>query len=298
MTQRRRSSADRDFRESILARARSYALANGLDPQRVQQRIAFERLLARLAGADGWVLKGGFALEMRYGWRNRPTKDLDLQSESPPDVSLDQLKALSGDLQTGDHFTFELLESTRELQGAPGAGIRVRVVARVAGTIFARFHVDLVAGDVVTQHPNEWQGMDTFVVSGLQPIRIPIYPIAQHMAEKLHAYTLPREHQNTRAKDLVDMVIIIAEETIRGDDILASVRATFDRRGTHDVPMSLPEPPESWGAAYAAMMSDARRTEAVDLQEGYRMIVRFWSPVLNRTAQRATWTPLLGAWDA
>jgi hypothetical protein len=135
MTQRRRSSADRDFRESILARARSYALANGLDPQRVQQRIAFERLLARLAGADGWVLKGGFALEMRYGWRNRPTKDLDLQSESPPDVSLDQLKALSGDLQTGDHFTFELLESTRELQGAPGAGIRVRVVARVAGTI-------------------------------------------------------------------------------------------------------------------------------------------------------------------
>jgi hypothetical protein len=94
------------------------------------------------------------------------------------------------------------------------------------------------------------------------------------------------------------MVIIIAEETIRGDDILASVRATFDRRGTHDVPMSLPEPPESWGAAYAAMMSDARRTEAVDLQEGYRMIVRFWSPVLNRTAQRATWTPLLGAWDA
>lgn len=58
-------------------------------------RVAFDRLLARmfdvnLPGRDGWVLKGGYALEMRFH-RARATKDLDLTvrvtsiGQTPPD---------------------------------------------------------------------------------------------------------------------------------------------------------------------------------------------------------------------
>jgi predicted nucleotidyltransferase component of viral defense system len=41
---------------------------------------------------------------------------------------------------------------------------------------------------------------------GFEPAWFPVYPVAQQFAEKLHAYTLPRDVENTRAKDLADMV--------------------------------------------------------------------------------------------
>jgi hypothetical protein len=49
-------------------------LRDGIPAQRLQQRIAFERLLGRLPREDGWVLKGGFALQLRYGLQARPTR--------------------------------------------------------------------------------------------------------------------------------------------------------------------------------------------------------------------------------
>lgn len=47
---------------------------------RLRKRVVFERLLARLqsVAADAWVLKGGFALELRLGERARTTKDMDI----------------------------------------------------------------------------------------------------------------------------------------------------------------------------------------------------------------------------
>ena len=56
--------------------------------------MAFDRLLARmfdanLPGRDGWVLKGGYALEMRFH-RARATKDLDLLV-SPSGDNLDRV---------------------------------------------------------------------------------------------------------------------------------------------------------------------------------------------------------------
>jgi hypothetical protein len=50
---------------------RNEALQAGIPVQRLQQGIAFERLLARLPPDGTWVLKGGFALQLRYGFQNR-----------------------------------------------------------------------------------------------------------------------------------------------------------------------------------------------------------------------------------
>lgn len=49
------------FRTQLLQRLRNEALRAGIPAQRLQQRIAFERLLARLPHDGEWVLKGGFA---------------------------------------------------------------------------------------------------------------------------------------------------------------------------------------------------------------------------------------------
>ena len=37
------------------------------------------------------------------------------------------------------------------------------------------------------------------------PDGVQTYPIAQHVAEKLHALSFPRDVENTRARDLVDL---------------------------------------------------------------------------------------------
>lgn len=50
-----------------------------IDLQRLRRKVAFERLLARffVNGSNTWVLKGGYALEIRFA-HARATKDIDL----------------------------------------------------------------------------------------------------------------------------------------------------------------------------------------------------------------------------
>ena len=56
------------FRTALEERLTKIARVEGIDLQRIRRQVAFDRLLARLALAPGnpWVLKGGYAMELRY----------------------------------------------------------------------------------------------------------------------------------------------------------------------------------------------------------------------------------------
>ncbi|MEO7144903.1 MAG: nucleotidyl transferase AbiEii/AbiGii toxin family protein [Bryobacteraceae bacterium] len=58
---------------------------DGIDLQRLRRQVAFDRFLARLfRGANtNWVLKGGYAMELRFQTA-RTTKDLDFTVRVPP----------------------------------------------------------------------------------------------------------------------------------------------------------------------------------------------------------------------
>lgn len=84
MPQPERGRTPAGFRTQLLQRLRNEALRTGIPAQRLQQRIAFERLLARLPHDGEWVLKGGFALQFRYGLQARPTRDVDLRTPRDP----------------------------------------------------------------------------------------------------------------------------------------------------------------------------------------------------------------------
>src|SRR4051794_34719775 len=84
-----RGASPEGFRQQVLSRLRNRATQEHTSAQRLQQRVAFERLLDRLGGGPVWVLKGGFALELRYGWSHRPTRDIDLRFGN--EVGLDSL---------------------------------------------------------------------------------------------------------------------------------------------------------------------------------------------------------------
>ena len=57
----------------------------------------------------------------------------------------------------------------------------------------------------------------------------------QQFAEKIHAYTLPRNAANSRVKDLVDLALLIGSGELDKRRILEALRLTFERRGTHDL---------------------------------------------------------------
>lgn len=61
-----RGSTPAGFRDQLLQRLQTRARQEQVTVQRLQSRVAFERFLARIADDCGeWVLKGGFALELR-----------------------------------------------------------------------------------------------------------------------------------------------------------------------------------------------------------------------------------------
>ncbi len=297
-----RGSTPAGYRAQLLQRLRDRAAAERVTVDRLQRRVAFERFLARLAigGADSWLLKGGFALELRYGWRHRPTKDVDLRANMPLGDALGQLRmsvATGHEALAADHFSFELGAPGPEMQGAPGGAARVPVVVRVAGVEFTRFHVDLSSGDAIVGPPDVLEGSDLLDFAGVPRIRFPVYPVPQQLAEKLHAYTLPRTAANTRTKDFVDLVVLPAVERVDGKLLLASVNATFDARGTHAVPEALPPPDPRWRQAFRALMTQIAAAPTTDLDQGYALARLFWDPVLGDRVAGSRWHPGSGTWS-
>jgi hypothetical protein len=166
----------------------------------------------------------------------------------------------------------------------------------VAGQAFARFHIDLSSGDAVVLPPDTFEGSDLLDFAGIPHLRFPIYPLTQHLAEKLHADTLPRTSPNTRTKDLVDLVVIAAVESVDGTELLESLRATFDTRHTHDVPTTLNPPDPSWVQPFKRLASEAPLLPTADLGSGFKLVFEFWSPVLQGAVSGKQWDPTARCW--
>ena len=73
-------NTSRDFRQALEARIRNISLETEMPLVRLRKLVVFERFLIRLVHIqpDNWVLKGGYALQLRLGDRARTTKDIDL----------------------------------------------------------------------------------------------------------------------------------------------------------------------------------------------------------------------------
>jgi hypothetical protein len=78
-------STARAFRQALEARLQERAKHGGLVLERLRKQVVFDRFLARMFPSEldvaGWVLKGGYALELRF-LHARATKDIDLTLRS------------------------------------------------------------------------------------------------------------------------------------------------------------------------------------------------------------------------
>lgn len=280
------------FRSALEARLRNIAQSHGTDLQRLQRRVAFERLLARLFALDEppWLLKGGYALELRFEYEARSTLDVDL---SVP--RLDDLRLLSGadesvssasavyehlqqaaERDLGDGFRFVIGHMRRERTGAPLGGIRCSVQARLAGRIFAQFRLDVGLGDAVLGQPDWIKGGDLLAFAGIPPVDVALYPVAQQFSEKAHAYTFPWEgRENTRVKDLVDLVLLAKSGLLDPERVRLALKATFQARQSHPLPARLSRPPSAWVEPYEALARELGLRPRT-IEEAYAYLNAYW----------------------
>lgn len=273
------------FKTALEQRLRA-ASASGAEFARRRQLLVFERFLARLHQGLGAaaVLKGGLVLELRLK-RARTTKDVDLRMMGAQSDVLERLQE-TGRLALGDFMRFEVRPDPRhpdiQSEGMRYEGHRFRAECFLAGKVYGSpFGVDVAFGDPIVGEPEIIVADNLLEFASIEPTRMLVYPAVSHVAEKLHAYTLPRTRPNTRVKDLPDLALLSTVEGFDAGELSKALNRTFTFRETHPLPDVLAEPPASWSAPYEKIA----KTDGLkwpNLASVYAAAAKFLDPVLSQ----------------
>jgi hypothetical protein len=299
MTMRTYSSPEA-FKQALEQRLRS-ATKTGGEFARRRQLLVFDRLLARIVAVlgDAATLKGGLVLEFRLE-RARTTKDIDLRLVGSPDDILAKLQE-AGRRNLGDFMTFEVGpdDDHPEIQneGMQYDGLRFRADCRLAGKVYGQpFGVDVAFGDPMLGEPDVVAAEDVLAFAGISPPQLRLYPVVTHVAEKLHAYTMPRSRVNSRVKDLPDLALLATAQAIDAKHLRTALEQTFSFRRTHPLPMSVPMPSPAWESPYAAMAREDHLRWPT-LRDVTKAVQSYLDPLLEGGLD-ATWNPTTWGWEA
>jgi hypothetical protein len=183
----------------------------------------------------------------------------------------------------GDWFEFTIGPPVMDLTAAPYGGARYPVEARMDERIFARFHLDAGVGDVIMRPLETIVCRDWLGFAGIESSRVLMIAREQQFAEKIHAYTLPRNAPNSRVKDLVDLALLIRSGGLDKQRILDALRLTFERRGTHDLASLLP-PPADWQIPFQALAEECGLP--TDVAAVFAGVQEFLEEVLAQRTER------------
>ena len=269
MSDQKKYESAASFRQALEERLKSIASDKGMPLDRLRRTVTFDRFLARLFDPlrrdSRWLLKGGYALELRFNTIARTTRDIDFSiphMENPNEETIRDLLQNEAKKDMADWFEFYIGLPMREFDQAVYGGWRYPVEARVAGRTFTKFHVDVGIGDGVVSAADWKKSDDVLKFAAIAPAEVAVLPIEQHFAEKIHAYTYPREKRPfSRIRDLVDLVLLIEQELPAKEQVIAAVNATFARRKTHDIPRELEPAPDMLQDSYARMAEDCGVTK-------------------------------------
>ncbi len=284
------------FRMALEQRLKDRADGDGARLARDRKRVAFDRLLARLqaVGQGRWLLKGGFALDLRLAARARSTKDIDIEWQAEESELLDALLD-TADQDLGDFFVFGI-----ERAGIPedrlGGSHRFRISATLAGRPFETFLLDvgLRADEPIDSETLRTEDLLGF--AGIDPVEVSAIPLELQTAEKLHAYTrtYEGERSSTRVKDLVDLALIAELSSLDGADLRQQVETVFRLRGTHPPPTALPLPPSDWATPFRRLAHEVGAP--AKLEDGHQDAAALLDPVLTGDVTAGTWDPAEQRW--
>lgn len=288
------------FKQALEHRLREVAAARATDLARIRQVLVFDRFLARAGAVLGerLLVKGGVVVELRLE-HARATKDVDLSVTGDFNAALSELQE-AGRLDLGDWLRYEVTEDPRhpdiEAEGMRYQGKRFRARATLAGRIYGTsFGIDVAVAEPIVGAVDQLVGSRLLEFAGVNPPIIRVYPIESHVAEKLHAYTLPRDRPNSRVKDLPDIALLASTRALRSGELRAALERTFAARATHELPPAVPAPPSQWEDLYARL-ADTEGLPWSTLESLLDAVRAFLDPILSSLC--GTWDPDAWAWRA
>ena len=293
-----RYSTPAAFKQAVEQRLRDKAAGDGVELSRLRQLLVFDRFLARAFAVlgDRVVLKGGLVIELRLA-RARTTKDIDLRVLGEPAGILESLRD-AGRLDLGDFLQFEVTRDSHhpeiEAAGMLYQGQRYRARALLSGKTYGSpFGVDVAFAEPMAGKVERIEGSRFLAFANVAATVLTVYPIEAHVAEKLHAYSMPRDRPNTRVKDLPDIALLASVGPLEAAILRAAVDQTFGARATHAPPSSLPRPPEAWASVYERI-ARTNHLPWTNLDAVTHAASQFLDPVLARSS--GWWDPDTWTW--
>ncbi len=283
------------FRAAVDARLRELGRRLGVEAYVLRRQAALERLVARLtkAAPGRWAVKGGLALQIRLHEHARPSLDLDVDHANGGDAARDDLQRAAA-LDLDDGFAFAITGTEELREGGLRLAVRYNLQSIVSNTAFEPLQVDVTAAPPEPWDAEPAQQPSLLASIGLEPVEVLVVPLERQIAEKLHAYTrVYGGRGTTRAKDLIDFVLIRGLERVDVQRLRDAIQRTFARRGTHPVPDHLPPPPPELAVGYRSEAKAAGITTSLD--EAHRLAAKWLDPVLAATA-RGSWDPHRQEW--
>lgn len=289
---------------AAVARAKTTATQRGVEPATVLRGFIFDRFLARIfSPPDGlWVLKGGNAVLARVN-DARATRDLDLLHEPDDlDAAVAALRRLL-EVDLGDHFRFVVTAVDTSLGGTgqPAVdGYRVSIDAYCGAKKRGSFHVDLVTGSLMTDVAEVASSRAGLEVPGLSAPRVRLYPVVDHIADKLCAtqakYGGNLDKPSSRVRDLVDLVVFARTQQVDGTALWHAIGSEWAHRGLPGRPELAP--PAQWALGYSRIARDVPACGAyTTFESAVGLVQDFLAPALDGAARGRRWSPDTTTWS-
>ena len=264
------------------------------------QFYVLECFLARLAAtrfAEQFVLKGGVLLAAFS--ERRPTRDIDLQAQSPgndPEAIRAAIVGVAA-VDQGDGVVFDVETATAEVIRDEDAyqGVRVTITARLA-TARPHFHVDVSVGDPIIPAPGDVH--IPRLLGGEVVVRG--YPLAMVHSEKI-VTAIARGTASTRWRDFADMYMLARHHAIDGSQLGRSLRDVATHRNIELAPLE--RVLAGYGGIGQQRWAAWRRKQRLDVRlpeqfsDVLAVVVAFADPPIAGAAARQSWDPATGTWS-
>ncbi|WP_419848020.1 nucleotidyl transferase AbiEii/AbiGii toxin family protein [Candidatus Poriferisocius sp.] len=283
------------FQNAIKAKIANAAASSPHSIAELRRQFAYDRLLARvfISDPESWVLKGAAGLLARIPTRARHSMDVDLYFQGSVEAIVEGLVE-AAEVDLGDYFTFDI-ELAHKIAGH-NSGIQVKITAYIGDVMFVGFRVDTVIATNMTGTPESVPALCPINVDGLRTSVYRTYPVVDHIADK-HAAMIATYGDgvpSTRYRDLVDLVLIAATQSINAKALHNALMSEYQHRNLcPPAEVTLPSP--DWVDGYAAAARQAPNFAYPTAQAGLKIVKAMLDPILaGRTS--GEWNPRTLEW--
>lgn len=141
---------------------------------------------------------------------------------------------------------------------------------------------------------------ESLAVPGVQPVHVRLYPLVDHVADKLCAtqakYGAAGDQRSSRVQDLIDLVVFARTQEADGTALIAAIRGEWVHRRLAGAPVF--DPPADWKDRYPRLAREVPACGDVTTFDAAAAVVRrFLEPALDGSADGRRWSPALSSWS-